>query len=136
MPSRSTQPADVMQRYLKTMQSGGRDRAFGFFADDIVLHVPGRSPYAGERRGRYAVMEYLHAALEHTDDVEVTLIDMLSSDRHVALIVQERLQRGDQVLDMRRTNVYRVQNERIAEVWIFESDQYAVDEYMAGAGVK
>jgi hypothetical protein len=29
-----------------------------------------------------------------------------------------------------------VQNDRIAEVWIFESDQYAVDEYLAAAPVK
>lgn len=125
-----------MRRYLDAMQSGDRERAFGFFADDIVLHVPGRSPYAGARRGRHAVIEYIRAALEHTDDVEVTLIDMLASDRHVALIVQERLEGGGRVLDMRRTNVYRVQNDRIAEVWIFESDQYAVDEYLAAAPVK
>jgi ketosteroid isomerase-like protein len=136
MPSRSRQPVDVMRRYLEAMQSGDRERAFGFLADDIVLHVPGRSPYAGERRGRHEVIEYIHAALAHTDDVEVTLIDMLVSDRHVALIVQERLEGGGRVLDMRRTNVYRVQNERIAEVWIFESDQYAVDDYLAGAAVK
>jgi ketosteroid isomerase-like protein len=125
-----------MRRYLEAMKSGEHERAFAFFADDIVLHVPGRSSQAGERRGRYQVIDYLHTVLEHTDDVEVTLIDMLSSDRHVALIVQERLERGDQVLDMRRTNVYRVQNDRIAEVWIFESDQYAVDEYLAAAPVK
>jgi ketosteroid isomerase-like protein len=125
-----------MRRYLDAMRSGDHERAYAFFADDIVLHVPGRSLYAGEHRGRYQVIDYIHAALEGTDDVEVTLIDMLLSDRHVALIVQERLEGAGRVLDMRRTNVYRVQNDRIAEVWIFESDQYAVDEYLAGVPVK
>jgi hypothetical protein len=47
----------------------------------------------------------------------------------VALLVRERLPDGDRVLDMRRTNVYRVQGGEITEIWIFEHDQYAVDEW-------
>jgi hypothetical protein len=35
------------------------------------------------------------------------------------------------VLDIRRANVYRVRDDRIVEIWIFEHDQYAVDEWFA-----
>jgi ketosteroid isomerase-like protein len=73
---------DVMRRYLEAVQRGDWATGFGFFADDIVLHVPGRSSLAGEHRGRPAAESYL---------------------------------RGD----------------RIAEVWIFEANQYEVDELFA-----
>ena len=45
---------DVMRRYLEAVQRGDWRTGFGFFADDIVLHVPGRSSLAGEHRGREA----------------------------------------------------------------------------------
>jgi ketosteroid isomerase-like protein len=73
---------DVMRRYLEAVQRGDWATGFGFFADDIVLHVPGRSSLAGEHRGRPAAESCL---------------------------------RGD----------------RIAEVWIFEANQYEVDELFA-----
>jgi hypothetical protein len=36
------------------------------------------------------------------------------------------------VLDMGRANVYRVEGDKIVEISIFESDQYAVDEFQSG----
>jgi hypothetical protein len=56
---------------------------------------------------------------------------MLSSQERVALIVRERFHRPGRVVEIRRANVYRVEGDRIAEIWIFEHDQYAVDELMA-----
>jgi hypothetical protein len=63
--------------------------------------------------------------------VEVELIDMLASEERVALILHERLQGATRTLDMRRANVYRIRDEQIVEVWIFEGDQYAVDDFLA-----
>jgi uncharacterized protein len=123
---------DVMGSYIGAMRSGDREAAFGHFADDIVGHVPGRSSLAGERRGREAVEGYIRAAVAHAQgNVEVELIDLLVGEEHVALLVRERLESGDRVLDMRRANVYRVRGDKIVEVWIFEGDQYAVDEFLA-----
>ena len=56
---------------------------------------------------------------------------MLSGKEHVALVVRELFRSGDRELDMRRANVYRVEDDKITEIWIFEGDQYAVDEFLA-----
>ena len=55
---------------------------------------------------------------------------MLASEERVALIVRERFHTTDGPVDIRRANVYRVRDGRIAEIWIFEGDQYAVDELL------
>jgi len=124
---------DVMRRYLEAVQRGDWETGFGFFADDIVLHVPGRSSLAGEHRGRPAAEGYLHAALAraHGSEVTVELVDMLASEERVALLVRERFSRPGGAVEIRRANVYRLRGDRIAEVWIFEANQYEVDELFA-----
>ena len=55
------------------------------------------------------------------------LVDVLESRDRVALLVRETFRLKDREVVIRRANVYRVQDGRIAEVWIFEGDQYDVD---------
>jgi uncharacterized protein len=125
---------DVMRQYLAAVRRGDWATGLGFFADDIVLHAPGRSPLAGEHRGREAVEGYLHAALAraHGARVEVELIDLLASEERVALVVRERFARPEGAVEIRRANLYRLRGDRIVEVWIFEANQYEVDELLGG----
>jgi hypothetical protein len=37
-------------------------------------------------------------------------------------------------VEVRRANVYRVRDGRIAEIWIYEADQYEVDELLSALG--
>jgi ketosteroid isomerase-like protein len=126
---------DVMRRYLEAAKQGDWETASSLFADDILFQIPGRSRFSGEQRGKAAAMEYISTAreLSHDADVELEVIDMLASDERVALLVRERFRLGDGVLDIRRANVYRIRDEQIVEVRIFEADQYEVDEMFARA---
>ena len=56
---------------------------------------------------------------------------MLASEERVALIVRERFSRPEGAVEIRRANVYRLLGDRIAEIWIFEANQYEVDELFA-----
>jgi ketosteroid isomerase-like protein len=123
-------PIDVMRSYLDAMRSGNRNAAFDHFADDVVGYVPGRSTLAGTRRGRAEVEEYIRAAIARAEgELSLEVIDMLVGAEHVALLVRERLGSGTDTLDIRRANVYRIRDDKIVEVRIFEADQYAVDAW-------
>ena len=126
---------EVPGRYLAAVRRGDREAAFGFFAEDVVAHVPGRSALAGELRGRDAAIAYVEAARAKSRDgeVEIELVDMLSSEERVMLLVRERFARGDGSVEIERANVYTVRHGAIVAVWIFEADQYAVDQLMAQA---
>ena len=86
---------EVIGEYLAAMERGDREAAVALYAADVVMHVPGRSAFAGERRGREAVLAYLRAALElAVGGVEVELVDLLVGDGdRVALLLRERLPR-------------------------------------------
>ena len=120
-----------MRPYLAAVRAQDWPAAVALVADDVAGRVPGRSDLAGEHRGRDAFMSYIETVLArvHAAHVEVELVDMLASDERVALIVRERFTRdaGD-VVEIRRANVYTVRDDRIAENWIFEADQYGGDE--------
>jgi ketosteroid isomerase-like protein len=125
-------PLELMGKYVEAMRSGDRETAYAYFAEDVLLHIPGRSSLAGERRGRDQAIGYIKSALAraHGAKVELEVIDVLASAERVALMVRERFHRESGTVEIRRTNVYRIASDKIAEIWIFEADQYAVDELL------
>jgi ketosteroid isomerase-like protein len=120
---------ELMQDYIAAARRGDWETNAGYFADDIVLRIPGRSELAGEVRGRDTALRYIETARARSrgHDVELEVIDLLTSEERVALIVRERFHTDDGPVDISRCNVYRWRDGRIAEIWIFEADQYAVD---------
>jgi ketosteroid isomerase-like protein len=126
---------ELMERYADAARRGDWEAVYGFFADDVVAYVPGRSALAGELRGRDAAIGYIEAARAKSRgaDVEVELVDRLWSEERVLLLVRERFARDGGRVEIARANVYTVREGAIAEVWIFEADQYLVDELVAQA---
>jgi ketosteroid isomerase-like protein len=124
-------PRELITDYLAAARAGDWDNAYGYFADGIVFRIPGRSRFAGERRGKEAAVEYIESFRAHygEGEIEVELVDMLASDDRVALLVRERFL-GEETIEIRRANVYRVQDDAIVEITIFEGDQYTVDALM------
>ena len=123
-----------MQGYIAAERSGDLPAAYRFYAEDIVGHVPGRSAFAGELRGRDAVIDYIERAraLSRAADVETHFVVVLAGADRVALLVREvfHLSAGD--VEIRRANVYRVKGGQIVEISIYEADQYEVDALFEG----
>ncbi len=123
---------DVVSRFLacqREMYAGGPTEALEeMLAPDVIWHVPGRSPIAGDHRGRRAVLDYFaqrralaggtieitkHAQVAHAD----TLVQL--ADGHATLAGQEQ--------SWRTAGVYRVAGGRIAEAWLVPLDSEAFD---------
>src|SRR3712207_3620988 len=101
---------EVMREYAGAWARGEPETAFGFLAEDVVMHLPGRGPLAGSHEGKAAVVAAVRALLARTDGAAVTVEvrDRLVSESAVALLLREVVTRGDEELDLRRVNVYRV----------------------------
>jgi ketosteroid isomerase-like protein len=125
-------PSELMTDYLAAAKRGDWDTAFGFLADDLLIHIPGRSAFAGQRFGKAAAVDYIQSIRKRYRDgaIELELIDMLCSDERVVLLVRERFHGDGEPIEIRRANVYRVQDDKVVEVSIFEADQYVVDELL------
>lgn len=125
-------PRELITGYLAAAKRGDWDTAFGYFAQDIVVHIPGRSAFAGDRRGKNAAVGYIQTTRDRYRHgrIELELVDMLTSEQRVALLVRESLHGDGPPVETRRANVYRVQGNQIVEISIFETDQHAIDELL------
>jgi ketosteroid isomerase-like protein len=122
---------EVMRKYAAAWARGDPEAAFTFYADDVVMRLPGRGALAGVHEGKAAVIATIQGLLARTDGIPVTVevLERLVSDTTVALQVREVATRGDEVLDLRRVNVYSVRDGKIVDIDIYEANQYDVDEF-------
>ncbi len=123
--------SEVMAAYAAAWESGDPERAWRFYADDVVMHLPGRGSLAGDHRGRDAVIGVIQALLARTSDgaVDVEVVDQLISGDRVAMVVREHVVRNGEHLELRRVNLYKIEDDKIVDIDIFEASQYEVDEF-------
>lgn len=121
----------MLSAYAAEWARGDPEAAFRFYAPDVTMRLPGRGTLAGLHEGRDAVIAAINALLARTDGipVEVEVIDRLVSPTRVAMLLREACSRGDDHLELRRVNLYRVEDGLITAIDVFEADQYDVDDF-------
>ncbi len=98
-------------------------------ADDVVWHVPGRSPIAGEHRGRDAVRRYFETRRARAEaSLRIDVRSLLSEGDLVLQLADGTVKREGREWSWRTVGVFRVHDERIMECWLVPFDQYAFDE--------
>jgi hypothetical protein len=92
----------------------------------------GESPLAGTHRGRDAAFAVLAKASTSTSRRLIDVEDVLVGDFLGALIAIEEL--GDTAKRVRRVLLYRVQDEKLRECWLFDEDQRFIDSMWSKEG--
>jgi len=64
-----------------------------------------------------------------TASAEVEVLGWTASGDEMAVRLRETVRRGDERLELRRVNLYRVVDDKITDIDIFEANQYEVDEF-------
>lgn len=126
---------ELLRRYSAALSAGQAADALPYYAEDLVLHIAGRSPHAGTYQGQDAVLAYYTRLFRDTEGQfeNLGVDDVLASDTHAASLVRWRVARGGRTLDIDRVVIYRIQDGKIAEIWVRDWDQYAYDELFADA---
>ncbi|MEA2168025.1 MAG: hypothetical protein QOF76_1325 [Solirubrobacteraceae bacterium] len=128
MPRTERVVRDFLARQ-RAMYLGGRlESVTDLLAPDVVWHVPGTSPIAGDHAGREAVLAYFRrrrelcgATLTITERGHVTY-----DDTYLALADGWATLGGAQ-RSWRTAGVYRVAEGRVAEAWLVPADLAAFD---------
>lgn len=121
----------VLQRYITAWQSSDLEALLGMYADDVVFHYAGNTDIAGDHIGRDAAVAAMVTASTRAQRELLDVVDVMSGDELGALVVRERLTRGDLTADVRRVLVYRVRGDEIAECWVLDEDQHLIDRFWA-----
>ena len=103
----------------------------GLVHEDLVLHVPGHHPTAGEYAGVDGLLAFAEASRATGATIAAReVIDVLEGQEHVAVYCRIHGRRTDRAdLDNLTLHLYRVQEGRVAEIWFHNRDQDAVDGF-------
>jgi PPOX class probable F420-dependent enzyme len=122
---------EVFYRAQAAFYAGGDDTTVlrGLLADDIVWHVPGRSPIAGHYHGHQEVLGYFaarRARAKATFRVQSRAI--LAGDERAVQLADGQVERNGQLRTWQTVGVFRIADGKIAECWLVPFDQYLFDE--------
>lgn len=113
--------------------AGDVNTVLELFADNIVWHVGGKSKYAGDYKGKQAVLEFFGRLMQDGFVQKHDLHDILASDDHIVTLAtvtgtyQGRTMSG-QVVDVAHEN----DQGQLIEFWRISADQEAFDEFIGG----
>ncbi len=101
-----------------------------FFAADIVWHVAGTGPLAGDYEGAAQVMGLLGkiSALSG-GTVRPQLHDVLVSTDHTVALTTIRAERAGKQLQLNLVHVIHADNGKATEIWTHSSDPAAAAEF-------
>jgi acyl-CoA thioesterase FadM/ketosteroid isomerase-like protein len=127
---------DVVDRFLERQREmyagGGVERVRELLADDIVWHVPGTSPIAGDYRGRDAVVAYfLRRRALAGGAITITQRGEMHDEEVLVQLADGRASLGGRDVEWRTTGVYRVAGGKIAEAWLVPLDGARFDRAWA-----
>jgi len=102
------------------------------FADDIILHYPGKSRVSGTYQGKSGLLEFWQKQIELTGgSFQGNVISVCQGEGSLILVMEVIVDHADETLSWQRVNRYHVADGRIVEAWIYEGDQYAADTVFA-----
>lgn len=123
---------DLYRKGFEAFQKGDIETVKNQFTDDIVWHVAGRGPFAGDYKGSEEVIGVFGRQAEATGGTfQLELHDVFANDEHAVALVRATAQRNGKSLDDRGVHVVHLRDGKIAESWFHVMDQYAADEFFA-----
>ena len=90
------------------------------FTDDMVFHLRGPDPMAGDHKGVGGLLGVIGSWFEATNgQIELDQQFCIGADRWAAEWEHAKMGRNGNTLESRNTFVYRFDGDRIAEMWMF-----------------
>jgi len=94
-----------------------------YFAENIVWHVAGTGPLAGDYHGAAEVMRVLGKISELSGStVQPELHDVLVSNDHTVALTTIRAERAGKQLQLNLVHVIHAANGKATEIWTHSSD--------------
>jgi ketosteroid isomerase-like protein len=121
---------ELVRRGYEAFVKGDMEAVRSLFADDIVWHVGGRSPLAGDYTGADEVLGFLAKTMELTGGTfGLEIHDVLANEEHGIALVVARGERDGKSLEDRQVHVLHLRDGKVIAFWGHPGDQYAIDEF-------
>jgi len=124
-------PNEKLLRDADDAQIRGDVEAFvDFYADDVIVHIPGQSSFAGVYKGKDQFVELFRRFMERVPEYSFEPHAYLADDEHGVILQRSHFKRGNETLDSNDTFVCHFRDGKISEFWLLSEDNDAVDAFL------
>lgn len=124
-------PNEKVLRDADEAQTRGDIEAFlGFHADDVIIHIPGKSSFAGDYKGTDQFRDLFAKFLERTPEYTFESHAYFADDEHGIILQRSHYKRGTETLDSNDAFVCHFRDGKISEFWLLSDDPYGVDAFL------
>jgi ketosteroid isomerase-like protein len=121
-------PNEKLLRDLDEAQLKGDVDAFAdLFADDVTVHIAGKSSLAGTYQGKEQFLEVFGRFTERVPEYTFEPHAYLADDEHAVSLQKSRYKRGDQTVESNDAFVGHVRNGKFSEFWLLSENSDEVD---------
>jgi ketosteroid isomerase-like protein len=114
----------------EAMSRGDIDAFMSAHADDVVIHMPGKSSIAGVYKGKDQFAEVFQKFMERTPEYSSEPHAYLADDEHGVILQRTHYKRGNETLDTNDTFVCHFRDGKISEIWLATDDPYGTDAFL------
>lgn len=123
----------VLSGYAQAWSDGNLAAIMAAYHDDFVLHYFGDNALAGTHAGKAAALGVLGDFSRRTNRKLVEIVSVMAGDTRGAIIAREQLGPDDARIEVERVLVYRVAEGKLAECWVYDAGQAAIDRLINGS---
>jgi ketosteroid isomerase-like protein len=122
---------ELIQRYFDAVRIDHSQTA-ALYAPNATLHYIGRHVLGGVYRGAEEILDLFRRSRDAFHGTQrLELHDVVANDRHAIALLSGSAEHGGNRLEWRRVVVFHIQDGRIHEQWIHDSDQHVIEEALA-----
>ena len=128
------QNREISRLAVEALMAGNVPALLTFQSEDVVVHVAGRGPLAGDHVGSSALAELIERRDGLLDGPPVIQPhDIVAGDDHVVVLLDVRLRRDGRDIDARQIIVAHIRDGKIREAWVEYFEQAEVDALWSAA---
>jgi uncharacterized protein len=124
---------ELARREIELLESGDLAAVAALYADDFVLHYPGRNPLAGTYSNAEDFFAKLNGLFEE-GTIKRELHDALGTDQHAVQLVAVEAEVQERSHSWKAAIVMHVRDGKFYEAWLHFDDQYALDDFLNSLG--
>jgi ketosteroid isomerase-like protein len=124
-------PNEKLLRDIDEAQArGDMDGFMAGYADDVVIHMPGKSSLAGIYKGKDQFTDVFQRFMERSPGYSFEPHAYLADDEHGVLLQRSHYKRGDETLDTNDTFVCHFRDGKVSEFWLMTDSPDEVDAFL------
>ncbi len=125
------EPKKLIESYFDFLSKGDILQLFRLFSPNVKWHQPGRNKFSGTKNNLQELSAMLEAMMR--DTAGCILIkrngSLMVNGNTVAAPLVFSARNGKKNMGMLGTDLFRVEDDKIVEVWLFSEDQEMEDDF-------